>query len=278
MAFSTEYCIPAGEFARICGTTRDTLRYYHKQGILVPQRNAANGYHYYSYAQVASFYFIATLRGLDCSAADIREYLLAGEQARFDSFMAGQYQKLLAQRAALEQKIALLSGSLQLLEEIRAADAGGPVVQTWSREAALRLTPVLSRPARSFREIAPDVQRHIAACEAVGATPYPMGVSMDAAGFLAGDYAYRQVFSFAPLSVAAGAEGGAEPLPGRRVAAAVCRDSDGDITAVYRRLADFIRARGLRPRSDVYSLSLVNVIDPTAARRYLKYLFVCVAE
>ena len=75
MAFSTEYCIPAGEFARICGTTRDTLRYYHKQGILVPQRNAANGYHYYSYAQVASFYFIATLRGLDCSAADIREYL-----------------------------------------------------------------------------------------------------------------------------------------------------------------------------------------------------------
>ena len=43
MAFSTEYCIPAGEFARICGTTRDTLRYYHKQGILVPQRNAANG-------------------------------------------------------------------------------------------------------------------------------------------------------------------------------------------------------------------------------------------
>ena len=98
----------------------------------------------------------------------------------------------------------------------------------------------------------------------------PKSEYLQPAGFLAGDYAYRPVVSFAPLSVAAGAEGGAEPLPGRRVAAAVCRDSDGDITAVYRRLADFIRARGLRPRSDVYSLSLVNVIDPTAARRYLK--------
>ena len=25
-----EYTIPAGEFAQICGTTRDTLRYYEK--------------------------------------------------------------------------------------------------------------------------------------------------------------------------------------------------------------------------------------------------------
>ena len=31
-----EYCISAGAFARMCQTTRDTLRYYEKQGILVP--------------------------------------------------------------------------------------------------------------------------------------------------------------------------------------------------------------------------------------------------
>ena len=28
-----EYCISAGAFARMCQTTRDTLRYYEKQGI-----------------------------------------------------------------------------------------------------------------------------------------------------------------------------------------------------------------------------------------------------
>ena len=32
-----EYCISAGAFARMCQTTRDTLRYYEKQGILVPK-------------------------------------------------------------------------------------------------------------------------------------------------------------------------------------------------------------------------------------------------
>ena len=53
-----EYCISAGVFARMCQTTRDTLRYYEKQGILVPKKSEKNGYHYYSYAQISSFYFM----------------------------------------------------------------------------------------------------------------------------------------------------------------------------------------------------------------------------
>lgn len=36
-----EYCITAGEFAKMCQTTRDTLRYYERQGILVPKKNPA---------------------------------------------------------------------------------------------------------------------------------------------------------------------------------------------------------------------------------------------
>ena len=40
-----EYTISAGEFARICGTTRDTLRYYDKHKVLIPWKNPENGYH-----------------------------------------------------------------------------------------------------------------------------------------------------------------------------------------------------------------------------------------
>ena len=57
-----EYCISAGAFARMCQTTRDTLRYYEKQGILVPKKSEKNGYHYYSYAQISSYYFISTFQ------------------------------------------------------------------------------------------------------------------------------------------------------------------------------------------------------------------------
>ena len=84
-----EYCISAGAFARMCQTTRDTLRYYEKQGILVPKKSEKNGYHYYSYAQISSYYFISTFRGLGCSVEDIKEYLLGGEEVRFDGLLTG---------------------------------------------------------------------------------------------------------------------------------------------------------------------------------------------
>ena len=84
----------------MCQTTRDTLRYYEKQGILVPKKSEKNGYHYYSYAQISSFYFISTFRGLGCSVEDIKEYLLGGEEVRFDGFVDRQYAVLLKQKRA----------------------------------------------------------------------------------------------------------------------------------------------------------------------------------
>ena len=100
-----EYCITAGEFAKMCQTTRDTLRYYERQGILVPKKNPVNGYHYYSYAQISSYYFIRTFRELDCSVGDIKEYLLGGEEVRFDAFVDQQYDRLLMMRRELDRKI-----------------------------------------------------------------------------------------------------------------------------------------------------------------------------
>ena len=64
----------------------------------MPRKDPDNGYSYYSAAQISSFYFIRAFRDLGCSVADIKDYLLAGEQARFDSFVDVQYAALLRQR------------------------------------------------------------------------------------------------------------------------------------------------------------------------------------
>ena len=61
---SQEYTLQVSEFAALCNTTRDTLRYYYEQDILVPWKNPKNGYHYYSAAQISSFFFITTMRQL----------------------------------------------------------------------------------------------------------------------------------------------------------------------------------------------------------------------
>ena len=117
-----EYCITAGEFAKMCQTTRDTLRYYERQGILVPKKNPVNGYHYYSYAQISSYYFIRTFRELDCSVGDIKEYLLGGEEVRFDAFVDQQYDRLLMMRRELDRKIHTIAGTRKILDQIRIAD------------------------------------------------------------------------------------------------------------------------------------------------------------
>lgn len=48
-----------------------------------------------------------------------------GQQARFDTFVDKQYEALLAERAEIERKIAVIGGTRALLKEIRQADTGG---------------------------------------------------------------------------------------------------------------------------------------------------------
>ena len=267
-----EYCILAGEFAKICQTTRDTLRYYEKQGILVPYKNEWNGYHYYSHAQISSYYFIKTFRDLDCSVADIKEYLLAGDKVRFDEFVEKQYDALLRMRLELDRKIGVITSTRKLLKQIRANDVGKPVRCHFSEKMYLKQTGIESRPATSSGEISEDVRRHLMECDYPGIQSFPMGASIGWQDFMQERYTYKNVFSFAEeKSLPDVIE-----IPETDVIVAVCTENDGDIRQMYRQIASYIREEGLKPASDIYSLSIVNVIDPKEERKYLKYIFVCI--
>ena len=54
-----------GEFAKLCRVKKQTLFHYDDIGILSPEIVARNGYRYYSYKQLETFYMIATLKELD---------------------------------------------------------------------------------------------------------------------------------------------------------------------------------------------------------------------
>lgn len=197
-----EYCISAGVFARMCQTTRDTLRYYEKQGILVPKKSEKNGYHYYSYAQISSYYFISTFRGLGCSVEDIKEYLLGGEEVRFDGFVDRQYAVLLKQQRELERRIGIIGNTRKLLEQIRKNDTGKPELYEQPEIFRLKVTKVLSDPATSFSEISTDIHRHLKACDHPGVQAFPMGAAIGREDFQKGQYVYREVFSFADAQAA----------------------------------------------------------------------------
>ena len=56
----------------------------------------------------------------------------------------------------------------------------------------------------------------------------------------------------------------------------VCREKDGDIRIAYQKIRNYLKEQALQLSSDLYSLSIVNVIDPNAERKYLKYIIACV--
>ena len=266
-----EYCITAGEFAKICQTTRDTLRYYERQGILVPKKNPVNGYHYYSYAQISSYYFIRTFRRLDCSVGDIKEYLLGGEEIRFDDFVEQQYDKLLLMRQEMDRKIRTIAGTRQILEQIRIADQGHPVIREIESSWYFVLTEVTSKPATSSGEIDKDIRRHLKRCDNPGIQAFPMGASIDIEQFMRGNYTYKNVFSFVEM-------GGMDKkdiveMESGEYLVAVCRESDGDIQKTYQEMKLLLKKEEKQFASDIYSLSIVNVIDPNEERKYLKYIF-----
>ena len=67
--------LTAGEFASLARTTKRTIIWYDKKGILKPFQVNEKGYRYYKHAQIIDFQVISLLRQLDFSIRDIREFL-----------------------------------------------------------------------------------------------------------------------------------------------------------------------------------------------------------
>ncbi|MCF0145798.1 MAG: MerR family transcriptional regulator [Eubacterium sp.] len=286
-----DYTIQSGDFARICGTTRDTLRYYEKQQLLIPWKDPENGYHYYSYAQIGSFYFISTFRIAGSPTREIRDYLLNANQAGFIPQMGIQIEELKRQRADLDRKIRQLSGVVALDSVFHAHEYGVPTITDCPEGIVFLMAPVASGNAYSLSDIAQDIQHHVHLFPDM-AGAFPAGTAMDAADFLNEDYRYIKVISLRqadssgtvpaeeafPESIAAWKSVTAFTLPSRRIAAIACRETDGDIKDIYRRFAAFIVEKNLKLLTDVFSLSLVNLVGPDQKRRYLKYIFVSIAD
>ena len=61
------------DFARFTRTTRDTLLYYDKIGLLSPVSRGANNYRFYSHGQIATINLIRTCQSLGMTLAEIKD-------------------------------------------------------------------------------------------------------------------------------------------------------------------------------------------------------------
>lgn len=185
----------SGRFARLCRTTKDTLRHYEEMGLLIPASTAENGYKKYLPAQAIDFMFISTLKDAGCSLADIKR-LQAGSKEGFRNIMADCREAIGAQIADLERKRELISVSIARIDELeswRNADgsltSGAWRIRSYGQACYIETqVPAYAGIEKAFDAIA----SHDAYCEKMGygllAKAQQSSYRFDADCFASGEY------------------------------------------------------------------------------------------
>lgn len=105
----------ASAFAKLCGTTKATLRWYRKIGVLEPVQVGSNGYAYYTVEQMIDFRIIQALQSIGYSLEQIKAYN-SGGLAETVSFYDEQI-------SLLDQQIMELKEKRKSLERLRSVQS-----------------------------------------------------------------------------------------------------------------------------------------------------------
>lgn len=103
--------LTTGEFAKLCGTSKDTLIFYDRQGLLKPSDVNGKKYRRYTLVQYFDYDLINMLKETGSSLAEIKEHLAHREPARMlqlfqqKKIKLDQEKKRIAQRARLVDEL-----------------------------------------------------------------------------------------------------------------------------------------------------------------------------
>lgn len=104
--------LKAGEFAHLCGTTKETLRHYKDIGLLMPVAKAENGYQLYSPLQISDYLLISSLQQAGCSLQEVKGYLSEPDSEALENVMEDRISAIVEQRRTLLMQKSLLENTL----------------------------------------------------------------------------------------------------------------------------------------------------------------------
>lgn len=132
----------SGEFARLCGTTKETLRHYNNIGLLKPAKTTENGYQYYSAFQFYDFYFISTFKGTGMHLKELEEKLAETDERAFCDTLRQQLKKIQAEKKELIKKEKLLKRTIEKFDYLYEGDRVGSLELYEMEEEYYIATPV----------------------------------------------------------------------------------------------------------------------------------------
>jgi DNA-binding transcriptional MerR regulator/effector-binding domain-containing protein len=269
----SEYTLSVSRFAKLCGTTRDTLRYYYEQKILTPRVDESNGYHYYSTSQITSFFFITTMRQAGCSIKEISDILYHSSRSSISKVVNSKILDMQRQLYLMNIKISALHLGMWILEGYEYQKSGTPFID-YLPEISVRSTPVSHPGSYHTKDIAGDISVHLGKAQSDDTLfLFPTGVTISSENLLMGDYTYNNIIS---LSFLPSDNSETYPIPGSMAIICYHDHHCGSIEKTYKKIVSIMKKNRLKACSDLYIISLINLYDTEANHKYFKYLFICV--
>jgi DNA-binding transcriptional MerR regulator len=126
--------------ARLTRTTRDTLLFYDKIGLLAPESRGANRYRYYSGKELLKVNFIRTFRSLGVPLKEIKELLENRTPELVLSSLSEQMAVVKKRQARLKQLYLLLENYRDIIEYALDLNENAIILQ-WREEEAILVAP-----------------------------------------------------------------------------------------------------------------------------------------
>ena len=251
--------LTTGEFAKMCGATKETLFHYDREGILRPKFVSSNGYRRYQAEQFFEFDLICVLKEAGSSLEDIRGYMSSYDAENFLSILDEKSEHLREQRRKLNQRLKTLKHISEVTRSALAEVYGTITIEDQAEELLLAgelgLTP---GHEISWDETAVYLSRHIGNCEAAGLTTiFPVGFIIPVANLEKGFYTESHIFSTTdrPLKNA--------PLlvkPAGKYASFLHRGNYDSLLAVFPSYLNEIKQRGLTLHGRAYFYMLLSYL------------------
>ena len=269
-----EYNLTVSDFAKICGTSRDTLRHYYEKGLLVPYINEENGYHYYASSQIASFYFIKIFKNVGCSLSDINGLINSPSKEEVANAITTRIENINDQMHKLQQNHNSLSIIKHLFDLINSSSEE-KIFECQHMPMTIFKTSVKNtESAYAIRDIISETTGHINHySNELKLSPFPIGGSISCDDLLNGKYVYSNIISF---SLEKADNETFFDIPNTKSICCYHTDKNGDIHNSYKNIVSYIKEKKLTPVSDLYIISLVNLYDNQDKHTYCKFMMICV--
>lgn len=162
-----EHFLTTGEFAKLCGTTKETLFHYDETGILKPAWVGTNGYRYYTPAQFFDYDLIRMMKYTGSSLSDIKWYFSHFDTAHFLEIFRRKQEEIERKKRELEEISRFLSDTIKLTENALDDVYDSPVLQ-YEKEEMLLVTQIIPPEGENIHSAARRMGEHMKKCELYG--------------------------------------------------------------------------------------------------------------